>query len=285
MEKALKIQRGKEQLVSANEIQNEFHGRNPWGISFICPLCRQPLFPAAMSSGSRQSPHFRHERNNERAHECELYANSYGYFTTYQRVPMPMFIRKSRSREGVFVVEGGFRSLDQRDLYVLEREGAKIKIGHKCYSINAQRFWAGLTKLPFEDISLSCGSSVRLVGSSLDLSSTWGYPEDARNAMVFTRDSDAGQGKRLKIGDTIPFETDLFLLAPEKEDERIRSSFTDVRRVGIAGKRTAMFKLVVFEIRFSKEDARWTQGKQYLEACGFEVDDSGGTPGCFGRLL
>lgn len=72
MEKALKIQRGKEQLVSANEIQNEFHGRNPWGISFICPLCRQPLFPAAMSSGSRQSPHFRHERNNERAHECEL---------------------------------------------------------------------------------------------------------------------------------------------------------------------------------------------------------------------
>ena len=26
MEKALKIQRGKEQLVSANEIQNEFHG-------------------------------------------------------------------------------------------------------------------------------------------------------------------------------------------------------------------------------------------------------------------
>lgn len=278
MEKALKIQRGKEQLVSANEIQNEFHGRNPWGISFICPLCRQPLFPAAMSSGSRQSPHFRHERNNERAHECELYANSYGYFTTYQRVPMPMFIRKSRSREGVFVVEGGFRSLDQRDLYVLEREGAKIKIGHKCYSINAQRFWAGLTKLPFEDISLSCGSSVRLVGSSLDLSSTWGYPEDARNAMVFTRDSDAGQGKRLKIGDTIPFETDLFLLAPEKEDERIRSSFTDVRRVGIAGKRTAMFKLVVFEIRFSKEDARWTRGKQYLEACGFEVDDSGGTP-------
>ena len=90
--------------------------------------------------------------------------------------------------------------------------------------------------------------------------------------------SDAGQGKRLKIGDTIPFETDLFLLAPEKEDERIRSSFTDVRRVGIAGKRTAMFKLVVFEIRFSKEDARWTRGKQYLEACGFEVDDSGGTP-------
>lgn len=278
MEKALRIQRGKEQLVSASEMQDEFHGRNPWGVSFICPLCRQPLFPAAMSQGSRQSPHFRHERNNDRAHECELYASSYGYFTTYQRAPMPMFIRKSRSREGVFVVEGGFRSLNQSDLCILEREGAKIKIGQKSYRINGQRFWAGLTKLPFEDISLSCGSSVRLVGSSLDLSSTWGYPEDARNAMVFTRDGDTGQGKRLKIGDTIPFETDLFLLAPEEEGDHIRSSFTDACRVGIAGKRTSMFNLSVFEIRFSKEDDRWSRGKHYLEACGFEIDESGGTP-------
>jgi len=278
MEKALKIQRGKEQLVSANEIHSEFHGRNPRGISFICPLCRQPLFPAAMSSGSRQSPHFRHERNNERAHECELYANSYGYFTTYQRAPMPMFIRKSPSREGVFVVEGGFRSLGQRDFYVLVREGAKIEIGQTSYSINAQRFRTGLTKFPFEDISLSCGSSVRLVGSSLDLGSTWGYPEDAHNAMVFTRDSDTEQGKRLKIGDTIPFGTDLFLLAPESEGDRIRSSFTNARKVGIAGKRTAMSNLTVFEISFSKEDTRWTRGKHYLETCGFEVDDSGDTP-------
>ena len=110
MEKALKVQRGKEQLVSASEIQREFRGKNPYGVSFICPLCRQPLFPAAMSLGNKQSPHFRHERNNERAHECELYANRYGYFTTYQRVPMPMFIRRSRFGNGTFIVEGGLTS-------------------------------------------------------------------------------------------------------------------------------------------------------------------------------
>ena len=278
MKKALKIQHGKEQLVSASEIQSEFHGRNPWGISFICPLCRQPLFPVAMSPGSRQSPHFRHERNNDRAHECEFYARNYGYFATYQRVPMPMFIRRSRTENGAFIVEGGFRRLDRQTLYALEREGASVKIGRKSYNVNAQRFGAGLAKLPFEDVSLSCGSSVRLVGSSLNLNSTWGYPEDARNAMVFTRDGDAEQGKRLKLGDTIPFETDLFLLALEGEGNRIRSSFADARRVGVVGKRTAMFNLAVFEVRVAKEDDQWPRGKRYLEGCGFKVDESGDTP-------
>lgn len=280
MEKALKVQRGKELLVSASEIQTEFHGKNPWGVSFICPLCRQPLFPAAMLSGSKQAPHFRHERNNERAHECELHASSYGYFATYQRVPMPMFIRKSRDRDGLFIVEGGFRRLTQHDFDTLKQEGAVVRIAQKCYKVTDQRFRSGLTKLPFEEISLNCGSAVRLVGASLslDLSSTWGYPEDARRAMVFTRDADTEQGKRLKIGDTIPFETDLFLLAPEREGDRICSSFGCARRVGMAGKRASMFNLSVFEVRLTKDDNRWEKSKSYLEECGFEVDDSGDTP-------
>lgn len=279
MEKALKVQRGKEQLVSASEIQREFRGKNPYGVSFICPLCRQPLFPAAMSLGNKQSPHFRHERNNERAHECVLYANRYGYFTTYQRVPMPMFIRRSRFGNGTFIVEGGFRSLDQHDLHTLEREGTMLRIAQKSYKITSQRFGAGLTKLPFEEISLKCGSLVWLVGSSsLDLNSTWGCPENARHAMVFTRDADTEQGKRLKVGDTIPFETDLFLLAPERESCRIRSAFTNSRQVGAVGKRMLMSSLAVFEARLTKDDDRWKQSKNYLEECGFEVDDPGDTP-------
>ena len=61
--------------------------------------------------------------------------------------------------------------------------------------------------------------------------------------MVFMRDSDTEQGKRLKTGDTIPFETNLFLLAPEREGECIRSSFTDARKVGAVGKRATMLNL------------------------------------------
>ena len=278
MEKALKIQNGKERLVSASEIQFEFHGRNPPGVNFICPLCRQPLFPAAMSPGNKQSPHFRHARNNERAHECELYASRYGYYATYQRIPMPMFIRRSQSKTGTFIVEGGFRSLDKHKLDTLESEGAALYIAQKKFKVTSQRFSAGLTKLPFEEISLDCKSLVRLVGSSLDLNSTWGYPEDARRAMVFARDAVTDQGKRIKLGDTVPFGTDLFLLAPERENNLIRSAFTKSRRVGTAGNRTSTSRLSVFEVRLTKDDGRWERGRKYLEECGFKVNDSGDVP-------
>ncbi len=277
MEKALRIRRGKEELVSANDIRLEFHGRTPSGIKFICPLCRQPLFPAAMSPRGVQSPHFRHARNNERAHECELYATSHGCFSTYQRTPMPMFVKRSLSH-GRFIVEGGFKRLDPQVFSELQKEGAKIVIGSKSYNVTPQRFGSGLTKLPFDDISLNCGSAVKLVCSTHDLNSTWGYPEDARRAMVFTRDADTGQGKRLKIGDTIPFESDLFLLLHADEGNRMRAAFTGARKVGVAGGRSASTSLDVYEVRLSKDDTGWRQGKAYLEGCGFEVDDVGDTP-------
>lgn len=278
MEKALIVQRGKERLVSAIEMQLELHGRDPYGVRFICPLCRQPLFPAAMSPKSKQSPHFRHARNNTKARECELFASSHGYYSTYQRMPMPMFIRKSRSRNGAYTIEGGFRSLDKRKLEKLEHEGAVLIIGQKKYRITFQRFGAGLIKLPFEEVSLNCGSAVRLVDSSLDLYSTWGYPEDAHRAMVFARDAITDQGKRVKLGDSVPIETDLFLLAPERESSSIRSAFTNVCRVGTAGNRMSTSSLSVFTVRLTKDDDRWKLGQKYLEECGFTIKDSGDTP-------
>ena len=276
MEKALRVHKGKERLVSADEMRLEYHGRVPGDISFVCPLCRQPLFPVL--SGSRQSPHFRHERNNARAHECELYTRSLGYFSTYQSVPMPMFIRKSRDRNERFIIEGGFRKLDQKDLFRLEHDGAKVQIAQRSYRVTSGRFGAGLTKLPFDEVSLNIGSIVRLVGTSLDLGSTWGYPEDARRAMVFARDPDTCQGKRLKIGDTIPFETDLFLLAPEKEHCRICSAFSGAQKAGVAGSRSTASGLMVYEVTLTKEDEHWRQGKDYLSECGFEVDEREDAP-------
>lgn len=272
------FRKGKGELVSATDVQREFHGRAPWGVRFICPLCRQPLFPAAMTFKGKQNPHFRHEKNNERAHECELYASSYGYFSTYQRAPMPMFIRRSHARKEKFIVEGGFRKLDPTVFSELEREGAKVVIGQKSYNVTSQRFGAGLTKLPFEELTLGCGSIVSLSGSRHDLNSTWGYPEDANRAMVFTRDSDTAQGKRLNAGDTISFETDLFLLLRDGDSGCIHSAFSGARKAGTAGRSSALWGLSVYEVRLTKDDARWRLAKAYLEDCGFDVADSDSTP-------
>lgn len=278
MEDALEVRKGKERLVSAFAVQSEFHGRTPWGVSYICPICRQPLIPAAMLPGSLQSPHFRHERNNERARECERFASAYGFFMAYQRAPMPMFIRKSRSQSGRFIVEAGFRKLDPWSFKTLESEGAVIAISQKRYRVTPQRFNGGLTKLPLEELSLSCGSSLRLVSTSLSLDATWGRLEDASHAMVFSRDVDSGQGKRFNKGDVLVFEADYYLLAPDRESDAIERAFPDSRRVGYAGSRTTELNLAVFEITPSKANANWFAAKQYLEGCGFEIADFGDTP-------
>lgn len=278
MDKALRIERGSETLVSASAIQAEFHGRNPWGVKFICPFCRQPLNPASMGYGGSQAPHFRHERGNERAHECEMYASSVGYYAMYQRAPMPMFIRKSRANEGEYIVEVGFRSIDPLLLSDMERLGAQVCIGLKSYRVTRQRFGQGFTKLPLEELSLTTGSLVRLIGCRETLGSTWGYPEDATCAMVFSRDPDTSQGKRLKTGDTLVFETDYFLLTTERNKELLLSAFPSARFVGFTGGRSQFSRLAVFEVVLSKAEENWHSAKVFLERCGFEVADHGNTP-------
>ena len=274
----MQILKGKEILVSARGVQSEFRGIPPRGIRYICPLCRQPLFPAAMSLGGKQSPHFRHERNNERARKCELYASSFGYFSTYQRIPMPMFIKKSRAREESYDIEGGFRRLSESVLAELEHEGASLEMGQKRYKITAQRFKEGLTKLPFERASLKWGSSVRLINSSLDLDQTWGRPEDAKRAMIFTRDDCSNRGKRVKMGDPLVFGSDYYLVAPKCETSAIMEAFPESRRVGSAGSCMPFPSLEVFEITLVKESSAWTKAQVFLEDCDFKVAEVGETP-------
>ena len=279
MEKAILISRGREDLVSASDIQREYHEYIPYGISFKCPLCRQPLFPAAMSYGGKQSPHFRHERNNERAKECELYASNYGYsYAVYQRAPMPMFIRPSRSKIGTFIVEGGFRPLSENVISQMESEGACLYVNQKKYNVTRQRFSGKLVKLRFESVNFRMGDAVRLSGSSKNLNSTWGYPEDASHAMVFSRDIDSNQGKRFKTGDSIPAESDLLLLASNYEEARITESFDDVEQLGEVRSRGGFGNLRVFGVRLSKDSNRWDRSVRYLDECGFDVSDLGATP-------
>lgn len=271
MDKAIEVRRGKESLVSARDIQKEFRGATPWGISFLCPLCRQPLFPAAMGAQGKQSPHFRHERNNERAQECENYVSNYGYPSTYQRAPLPLFIRQSKAVASTFIVEAGFRKLSEETLEQLEKESAKLRIGEKTYDISFQRFGDGFVKYPIESPRLNVGSAISLDNTKASLVSLWGCPEDARRAMVFDCDPIAMCGKRLKMGDTIAYGTDLILVAPSKEEQAIKAAFVGAKRIGLAGTAAVSARLQVYKVRLGESAPEAAEGTEYLETCGFEV--------------
>jgi hypothetical protein len=274
MERAIKVSHGIETLVTAEEVRNEYGGIVPWGIDFLCPICRQPLEAVAMHSYNRQAPHFRHEKNNPRAQECENYVSNNGYLSTYQRVPLPMYIRKARStRNDEFIVEGGFKFLGELKIEDMSQEGAVLKICHKNYPVSLARFGHGFIKLPFEEIALDCSSFVMLSGSSTPLSAAWGYPENASGSMVFTQDPYSKSGKRVSVGDVIPFDTYLYILVPPASGFRVKESFPNSRKAGFSGSRIGSW-LEVYEARLSKEEPEWERGVAFLEKSGFRVGET-----------
>lgn len=277
MEKALKIIKGRETLVSATDIRDEYRGRIPYGVKFVCPMCRQPLFPAAMSYKGVQSPHFRHEKNNPRAKQCELFASSYGYYSTYQRVPMPMFIRPGQGKESLFVVEIGLKPLSDGDLQHLVACGARLHVCQKTYKITRDRFSEGIAKFPLEELALSFDSTVRLSGTDRSLGAFWGYPEDGERALVFSRDPVTNRGRRYKLGDGIPIGSELFILGHDSVINGLNGCFKTRETLGIAGTRKGNKFLRVAAVTLA-DNEYLPRSREFLDGCGFGVSNEDKTP-------
>lgn len=271
----MKVGRESPHPITAAELQRQYGSWIPRGIRFTCPNCGQPVKPCAMSRSGAQSPHFRHKQNNEIAQQCDLYASGAGgYFGwEYQRVPMPMFIHRLPKSHDRFVVEGGFRAIDRLTLQVLAKAHAQIKMGLKRYDVSERRFGAGLTRLPFEDISLTPSANVQLVNSPIRFEAIWNPPEDASRAMVFSCDRETLQGQRVRARETVAPGSGLLILAPMREEAAITKAFLGARRVGFAGSILGATKLQVFQARLSMEGRRLEEEAEYLRSCGIFVGD------------
>lgn len=270
----MKAGRDSPRLITAEDLQGKYGARVPRGIRFTCPNCGQPVEPRAMSRGGFQSPHFRHEQNNEIAKQCDLYASGVGGYGgwEYQQIPMPMFIHKLTKTHDHFVVEGGFKSVDQSVLEVLARSHARLAMGMKRYDVSSQRFGSGIARIPFEDISLSPSDNIRLISSPLRFEEVWSPPEDAIKAMVFTCERDTLQGKRLRLGESVCAGDTLFLLAPLREKAAIMRAFSDSGHVGFAGSVMGSSKLQVYKVTLPSNAGCLDREAAYLSSCGILVD-------------
>lgn len=275
MERAILVDRGKESLVSAADYSSKYHGRRPFGTELLCPLCRQPLICAAMSKDARQTPHFRHQYNNPRSQECEYYATNYGEPSTYQRAPLPMFIRQSDTSDTLYIVEAGFRAIRNDFLSKLNSSGAILHIGNMQYKITSSRFEKGMTIIPFDGISLSrCSELVWLSKAPLGLNATWGYPEDAVRAMVFTRDSDSRHGKRIGYGDSISLGSKLFIVCHANEAPATAGAFPNAKEMGTTRSLRHKDPLKVISVELPDNDREACRAIRYLHSCGFEVHEN-----------
>lgn len=226
--------RGSYVPVTAIEMQRMYHGYVPSGVRFVCPICRQPLIPAAMSRSSLQSPHFRHQSNNQTAQQCERFSRGDGGYVTAssQRMPLPLFIRRRFSGSRTFVVEGGFRSPDQDMLDMLSSAHATLRVCSREYSVDARRFNGGMIRIPFDEMYLRLSNAVSLEDSPLPIRSIWGLPEDAVRMMVFTRDEHTGQGRRVRRGESIEYGTPVYLLLPKMGMGTVTKAFESCKHEG-----------------------------------------------------
>lgn len=273
MDKAIAICDGEERLVSAEDIRRRFHGIRPFNIKFICPLCRQPLNTASMNS-STTIPHFRHERGNPFAQQCENYVRAYGYPSAYQRAPLPMYIRQSRDDQAVYIVEAGFRHIKPSLLKTLQSDGAVLRIDDRRYNITESRFGSGITRLPLKAPTLDCSAHISIEHTQLGMQALWGIPLDATKALVFSHDEETQQGRRLHPGDTVQSGNRLFILVPTPKTNSVLAAFPHSAIVGHTGITLASPSLQVCDVVIPADAKAGSGEYEYLKSCGIEVTEN-----------
>ena len=266
--------------VTAAQVQGRYRGHIPATIRFVCPICRQPLVPAAMSLGSIQSPHFRHQGNNPSAQLCERFSRGYGGYASalYQRMPLPMFISRGSPSSQVFVVTGGFRSPNQGTLDVLCSSGARLLVGSREYAIDERRFGKSIARIPFDELSLKPMRYVSLKDSPLPIESVWGLPEDSRSVMVFTRDVYTGQGKRVRRGEEVTYGEAVYLLAPRASADYAAERIPGCKRVGHVQCRLGASTLQVLSARVPSRSGMTREALAIFEAEGISVREDTSAP-------
>ena len=277
MDKAIEICKGKERLISAAEVKQRYRGGHRINARYVCPLCGQPLYTASMSS-NKTAPHFRHERSNPRAQQCENYVSAHGYPSTYQRAPLPMYIRQAHGKEGAYIVEAGFRQIKPSLLKTLQEDGATLWIDDRCFKITETRFGSGITRLPFKAPTLACSSQISVEHAQFGLPEIWGVPLDATRALVFSHDEETHQGRRLHPGDTVQPGDRLYVLVPDFGTHDIYAAVPHAEIVGHTGTTLSSSYLYVCDVKIPLDAEARSESSNFLDSCGIEIADDDRAP-------
>lgn len=276
MDRAIQIGFGQSDLVTALDVKKRFHGREPSNLRFLCPFCRRPVIPVSMNDWNVVVPHFKHQRNDPIAQECEAFEKANGYGVVYKRVPLPMFIRPSRERSGVFIIEVGMRPIGLEHIDSFEKSNAKLWVEDKQYYIARARFCRGTFRARIEQLSMKPSAQVRAENLPKAYERYWGSIEDPIRAMVFTCDPVDEDGYRLKTGDCVSVGTAFYLVATESEIKIAEKRLSKTRRAGRTSRRGKTLYVLKAEVPPKGQDRE--RAENYLASCGFGVVDYDPTP-------
>lgn len=229
MDNAIIVDNGEERLITAAQYERERWNllSSRYGARPRCPECEQPV---NFASGL-QTPHFRHEANNEIAQWCDRYSKGTGGEAPYGRIPPPLFIRQKRGSKDKFVIELGLKHLKESLLSDLRAEGATLVVSssrgrHQQYELDNERFDKGMVRIPF-----GFSSYLRIAHSTMRFNDIWGNRSPLYGETVFTCDRESLSGRRVEKHGSISYGEDVLIVSKCGRNALVQA-FPDVEKVG-----------------------------------------------------
>lgn len=253
MDQALLVSKTATRQVDAKEFSKAY--RNLYAdFDLLCPVCRQAVY---FAEGRVQNPHFRHDRDNSRARQCELYAANYGRQTPIEQMPIPLLLKRVGS--DTYRVFASLRPLEKRQLQQFSRVNAMLVVGTRRYAISRERFSAGrVCILEMGVESLGDFGKVEIQGAPTGLDSYWGKASKPKDSAVFTCDNEDTKGRLLRSGDFV-FRGMFYLIVSDVNSIRIIQE--RLRGTKVIGRIDGSEALIVLKTQFASQGMQpdvWT---------------------------
>lgn len=157
---------GKQKEVNASDYTSNYYG---YANRFKCPECGESV-SLVIPKNTNYKKHFRHKKQTDISQECERRINSIQNQSIYERLGIPLYLRKNGS---MYYLAAGFRQIPDDILGYCESSDGKLTLnidGYKSeYAINHLRFhseaptYIKLSRLPkkHSKISLEISSPSR----------------------------------------------------------------------------------------------------------------------------
>jgi hypothetical protein len=232
MDKAIKYSRnGDSECVRARDLQARYPGSNiPEYFSFLCPNCQRRVIPVAFQKGSRTSPYFRHESNDEEAQNCENYQSGLSGKPCKPRRPsLPIFLRKSRDNPNEFFLEIGIWRSGELFRQQLQKSNGFILIEEKKHRLSKLANPQQRPFIPNPQLTLSTHISVQ---ATEEIRQVIGNVEDAKNLFIFDDAFGQNGGHRISEEEQIQTGKYYYLVSPTKIHNTLVKIFGPIVPIG-----------------------------------------------------
>lgn len=265
--------------VTAQDINDFFHGDIPESVRFYCPFCSRPVNPNAMGyrfdrmrqnplrrTRKTKDPYFSHRKNDEWSHTCEDYHANNTVITDDMALPLLMFLRKEKE-SNQFRVEFALR---RRGLLAIRHSLTQedtITVDNTDYSI------LDLISSK-DDATIVLPNPLFDVESRVQIPQQWqvniGRVQNDTDIMLFSDTFGRNGGRRLAYHSSIHTNCMYYIVSTEERLHRAKALFT---RMSYAGHITGNDQLSVYSFLVSSSSTKKNRIDDWLGQYGYCLSD------------